>query len=159
MVSQQMLNHKRFKRTLNIVVVVDTRGKTPRHAILFSTDLTLPALTLLRYYRARFQIAFLFRDAKQFTGLNDCQARDKDKLHCHGNASLSALTLAKLEAQQQAGGALTEPFSMASLQRRAFNRHLLDQIVVHLESSTELTKFSPAYETLCNYGTISPQGA
>lgn len=158
-VYQQGLNHKRFKRTLNIVVVVDPRGKTPRQAILFSTDLTLPALTLFRYYRARFQIEFLFRDAKQFTGLSDCQARDKDKLHCHFNASLSAVTLAKLEAQQQAGGTLTEPFSMASLQRRAFNRHLLDQILAHLESSAELTKFSPAYETLCNYGTISPQVA
>jgi uncharacterized protein with NAD-binding domain and iron-sulfur cluster len=158
-VYQQLLNHKRFKRTLNIVVVVDTRGKTPRQAILFSTDLTLPALTLFRYYRARFQIEFLFRDAKQFTGLSDCQARDKDKLHCHFNASLSAVTLAKLETQQQAGGTLTEPFSMASLQRRAFNRHLLDQILAHLEVSAELTKFSPAYETLCNYGIISPQAA
>jgi hypothetical protein len=126
---------------------------------LFSTDLTLPALTLFRYYRARFQIEFLFRDAKQFTGLSDCQARDKDKLHCHFNASLSAVTLAKLEAQQQAGGTLTEPFSMASLQRRAFNRHLLDQMVAHLESRAELTKCSPAYETLCNYGIITPQVA
>ncbi|MBE0507779.1 MAG: hypothetical protein IBX50_13895 [Marinospirillum sp.] len=26
-------------------------------------------------YKVRFQIEFLFRDAKQFLGLNDCQAR------------------------------------------------------------------------------------
>jgi hypothetical protein len=61
--------------------------------------------------------------------LGDCQARDQQKLHFHFNASLAAVSLAKLEAQQQAGGQLTEPFSIQSLQRRAFNRHLLDQII------------------------------
>ena len=33
----------------------------------------------------RFQIEFLFRDAKQFTGLEDCQARDPVKLAFHFN--------------------------------------------------------------------------
>ena len=156
---QQVLNHKQFKRTLNVVVVVDSRGKTTRQAVLFSTDLTLAATTLYRYYRARFQIEFLFRDAKQFAGLTDCQARSEAKLHYHFNASLTAVSLAKLEAQQQAGGVLNQPFSMASLKRRAFNEHLLDQIMVNLEAGAELTKFSPAYESLCNYGTISQEAA
>ncbi len=31
------------------------------------------------YYRTRFQIEFCFRDAKGYTGLMDCQARDKWK--------------------------------------------------------------------------------
>ena len=48
---------------------------------------------------------FLFRDAKQFTGLTDCQARSQAKLNFHFNASLSAVTLAKLEARQQTGEA------------------------------------------------------
>ena len=156
---QQSLNHRQFKRTPNTVVVVDTRGKTPRQAILFSTDLTLSALTLYRYYKARFHVEFLFRDAKQATGLGDCQARDKAKVHFHVNASLSAASFAKLEAQQQAGGALTEPFSIHSLQRCAFNRHLLDRIIEHLELGQTLHKFSPLYQTLCNYGTISQQAA
>jgi hypothetical protein len=156
---QQLLNHKQFKRNLNVVVVVDSRGKTTRRAVLFSTDLTLPATTLYRYYRARFQIEFLFRDAKQFAGLTDCQARSHAKLDCHFNASLTAVSLAKLEAQQQARGVLNQPFSMASLKRRAFNQHLLDQIMVNLEAGAELTKFSPTYESLCNYGTISQEAA
>jgi hypothetical protein len=53
---QQRLYHPHFKRTLNVVVVVDSRGRTPRQRILFSTDLGLEAVTLYRYYRARFQI-------------------------------------------------------------------------------------------------------
>ena len=156
---QQRLYHPHFKRTLNVVVVVDTRGRKPRQRILFSTELELQALTLYRYYRARFQIEFLLRDAKQATGLNDCQARDRDKLHFHFNASLSAASLAKLEAQQQAGGQLSEPFSIHSLQRRAFNSHLLDRIIHHLEDGQSLNKSTPLYRTLCNYGTISQLAA
>ncbi len=42
---------------------------------LFSTDLSLDANTILWFYKTRFQIEFLFRDAKQFLGLNHyCQA-------------------------------------------------------------------------------------
>jgi hypothetical protein len=70
-------------------------------------------------------IEFLFRDAKQFTGLSDCQARSKAKLDFHFNASLSAVTFAKLEARHQHGHG-GQAFSMASLKRRAFN--LLGQI-------------------------------
>lgn len=156
---QQRLNHQHFKRTLNVVVIVDASGKKPRQAILFSTDLELGADTVYRYYKARFQIEFLFRDAKQATGLTDCQARDQQKLHFHFNASLSAVSLTKLEAQQQAGGQLKEPFSIQSLQRRAFNAHLLDRIIGHLENGQTLKQFTPLYQTLCNYGTISQKAA
>src|SRR5438128_10733374 len=40
-----------------------------------STDVDLDALAMYRYDKARFQIEFVFRDADQFTGLTDCQAR------------------------------------------------------------------------------------
>src|SRR3989442_2680938 len=50
---------------------------------------------------SRFQIAFLFRDAKQCTGLSDCQARAKAQRDFHFNASLSAVTFAKLEARSE----------------------------------------------------------
>ena len=47
-------------------------------------------------YRTRFQIEFCFRDSKQFTGLNDCQARDLRKLDFAFNASLSSVNVAKV---------------------------------------------------------------
>ena len=50
-----------------------------------------------------YNIECLFRDAKQCTGLSDCQARSKAKLAFHFNASLSAVTFAKLEARHQHG--------------------------------------------------------
>ena len=147
----QVLNHVQCQWNLRVVLVVDTKHK--RRAVLFSTDVALDALTLYRYYKARFQIEFLFRDAKQFTGLTDSQARSQVKLNFHFNASLSAVTLAKLEARQHNGDAAAV-FSMASLKRRAFNQHLIERISQYLATGHSLEKSSPAYEELCNYGTI-----
>jgi hypothetical protein len=48
------------------------------------------------YYHLRFQIELLFRDAKQFTGMTQCQARSQDKLDFHLNASLAAINVARL---------------------------------------------------------------
>jgi hypothetical protein len=67
---------------------------------------------VVRYYRSRFQIEFLYRDAKQFTGLTSCQARSEDKLDFHFNAALTAVNLAKhdwLSCKSNIG----KPFSMA----------------------------------------------
>jgi DDE superfamily endonuclease len=152
----QVLNHVQFQRNLRVVLVVDT--KHHRKAVLFSTDLTLDALTIYRYYKARFHIEFLFRDAKQFTGLTDCQARSHAKLNFHFQASLSAVTLATLDARQQNGDAASA-FSMASLKRRAFNQHLIERISQHLAEGHSLEKSSPDYEELCNYGTITETAA
>jgi hypothetical protein len=152
----QVLNHVQLKRNLQVVIVVNTQLN--RYAVLFSTDIELEPLKLYRAYKARFQIEFIFRDAKQFTGLSDCQARSKAKLDFHFNASLSAVNVAKLEARQQRGGS-DEPMSMASLKRRAFNQHLLDRIFERLANGQNLEKSSPDYEALCNYGVITKEAA
>ena len=152
----QVLNHVQLKRNLQVVVVVNTQHN--RYAVLFSTDMDLEPLRLYRAYKARFQIEFLFRDAKQFTGLSDCQARSKAKLDFHFNASMSAVNIARLEARQQQVDS-DEPMSMASLKRRAFNQHLLDRIFEHLANGQSLEKSSPDYEALCNYGVITKEAA
>lgn len=152
----QVLNHVQLKHNLQVVVVVHTQRN--RYAVLFSTDVALNALRLYRYYKARFQIEFLFRDAKQFAGLSDCQARAQAKLDFHFNASLSAVTFAKLEARHQ-HGYRDHTFSMASLKRRAFNQHLIERICAHLADGQSLEKSSPDYEALCNYGVIAEEAA
>ena len=112
----------RLRRRLRIVVV------THRHhsglAVLFSTDLDLDPVTLYRYYVARFHIEFLFRDSKQFAGLTHGQARDSAALTFHANASLTAVSLSKLQAVQTLGH-LPVPFSMASVVRRCFNEYFI----------------------------------
>lgn len=84
---------KAMKRNIKVVVHYQESGG---HKIYFSTDLDMSAEDIMEYYRTRFQIEFCFRDAKQFTGLNHCQARDLRKLDFAFNASLAAVNVAKV---------------------------------------------------------------
>lgn len=70
---QAQLLHKEFGQALNVVIIEKLNRSTHKqgHAILFSSDLALPAATLIDYYSLRFQIEFVFRDAKQYWGLED----------------------------------------------------------------------------------------
>ena len=52
-------------------------------------------------YRARFQLEFVFRDAKQFTGLTHWQARNKEAMAFAFNASLTSVNVARAFAHRQ----------------------------------------------------------
>jgi hypothetical protein len=153
--------HVSLKRKIRIAAVVDTHtpGKTSI-ALLFSTDIDLDAERILEYYKARFQIEFIFRDAKQFTGLCDAQTRQSQTLDFHFNASLSALNLAKYEDQLRAAQGNQKqplpPFSMASYKRIAFNDHLLERFIAMLDLNPTLIKSHPNYQNLRSYGIIAP---
>ncbi len=66
-----------LNRSIKVVLLKIHRGSKVGRALLFSTDTKLTSMTLVAYYKARFQIEFVFRDAKQYTGLMDCQSRKK----------------------------------------------------------------------------------
>lgn len=155
-----MVWHVSLKRKIRIAAFVDTRkpGKTGV-ALLFSTDIELDAERILEYYKARFQIEFIFRDAKQFTGLCDAQTRQSQTLDFHFNASLSALNLAKYEDQlrstQDNQKQSLATFSMASYKRIAFNDHLLERFISQLDLNPTLIKSHPNYPSLRSYGIIA----
>ena len=65
-----------LKREIRLVYLLNNFASSSSYAVLFCTDLELNAYSIYLYYKARFQIEFLFRDGKQFTSLADCQARD-----------------------------------------------------------------------------------
>jgi Transposase DDE domain len=152
--------HVSLKRQIRLAGLVDTRkaGKIGV-ALLFSTDIELEAEHILEYYKARFQIEFIFRDAKQFAGLCDAQTRDAQKLDFHFNACLTALNLAKYEHQlhQHSTDAQPQsaPFSMSTYKRVAFNDHLLEQFISMLELNPTLIKSHPNYQNLRSYGIIA----
>ena len=148
-----------MKRKVRLAYIRDCRNpERIGMALLFSTDINLDALEILAFYKSRFQIEFIFRDAKQFTGLSDCQARDLTKLDFHFNASLMALNLARFDARQT--HLSTHPdkpfvFSMASYKRSAFNHHLLERFISLLDLDLTSIKLHPNFHKLCNYGSIS----
>ena len=126
------------------------------NTVLFSTDTELEAKSIYRYYKARFQIEFIFRDAKQFTGLGHCQARGQDRLDFHFNASLAALNLAKVDAYLSFDYDLATPFSMATQKMVYFNEHLLQKVFSILDLDLSLIKCNPDFVALRTYGAIAP---
>lgn len=161
-----VVNSTHFKRNLRIVYLVKQTGNSStgsgchslhrnvKTALLFSTDLTLEAKTVVRHYKARFQIEFLFRDAKQFLSLNHCQARCRQALHFHFNASMTALNLLKLEDRQHQSGR-GKVISIASWKIRKANVHLLERFSSYLGLDFSNIKSRPDFEQLCNYGAIA----
>jgi hypothetical protein len=117
------------------------------------------AQRILEFYRARFAIEFIYREAKQFTGLCDAQTCDAQRLDSHFNTSLTALNLARFEAYSHQGQSDDEnkpvPFSMTSYKRIAFNDHLLSRFISRLELDSTLIKSHPNYEALRSYGVIA----
>ena len=145
-----------LQRRIRVVVVVNTKDKEkPRYVVLFSTDTELCATDIFRYYKARFQIEFIFRDAKQFAGFSDCQARDKQALHFHFNASVTVVNLARIMAQEEQHAEKKFVFSMASIKQRAFNEHLLNLIISKLALEQTAVINHPQFEYLRNYAAIA----
>lgn len=152
--------HVSLQRKIRLALLVDTHNPNKTgYVLLFSTDVNLNAKQILEYYKARFQIEFIFRDAKQFTGLTDAQTRNPKKLDFHFNASLSALNLAKYEHQLRHAQADSQnsstAFSMASYKRVAFNDHLLNRFICELDLNPTSIKSHPNYENLRSYGIIA----
>ena len=133
---------------------VQSNGKI-KNILLFSTDIALAAEQILEYYQARFQIEFIFRDGKQFTGLSDCQCRGSQRLDFHFNSSLIALNLAKYEAYNRHLSPAPFVFSMASYKRLEFNRHLLYTFINKLDLDPNLILNHPNLPSVLSYGTLA----
>ena len=96
-VCSAVVNAVNMKRNVKVVIIdfEDPDKKTQTRKVFFSTDCSMSAKEVIDIYRSRFQIEFLFRDAKQFTGLCHCQARDTRALDFAFNLSLAAINVAK----------------------------------------------------------------
>ena len=148
---------KSWKRWAKVVVAhqKDAYGKIKTVKVYASTLETMAGTDLWLYYKARFQSEFLFRDAKQHTGLEHCQSRQAEALDFHFNASLTAVSMAKalhwfsLPADQRG------PFSMADIKTQYFNELLLDRFFVAYGLNPHHAKNHHAYKSLFELGKIA----
>lgn len=145
-----------LKRKIKLLYLQHQRssGKNS-YIMLYSTDLTISPKDIHRYYTSRFQIEFIYRDAKQHTGLTHCQSRNKQRLDFHFNMSLAAINLARIQHQTENRGQLKCPFSMASFKRRHANQMMLDLFLSTLDIDPNLQKNKLAYQKLRNFGAIA----
>lgn len=144
-----------FKRDIKIAVAVFyKKGKEITRKIYFSTHLDLSADKIFRYYRSRFQIEFLYRDAKQFCGLTNCQARSKNKLNFHFNAALTAVNLAKIDWLNTKTDESSQ-FSMSDYKTMYNNELLLKTFIQRFGINPNTEKNKNIIAELRNWGKIA----
>ena len=160
LINEAIVWAKALKRKVKLAFVryKDKNGKlSKRYALLFSTDLGLDTLMIYKYYKARFQIEFLFRDAKQYTGLTHCQARSENKLYFHFNIALTAVNIAKaahwLPLPKDENGK-RPPFSLATIKALYFNELVLDLFfsTFGIQPNQQINK--QKYDQLIRFGCI-----
>ena len=122
---------KAWKRKARVVVLqrYDTEGAFCSHTTLVSTDLQQEGAELILSYTSRFQQEFLYRDAKQELGLEDCQAYTWPKIDFHLNASLTTVSLAKAAHCLEPGKPHNDPFSIADIKTEYVNESLALRII------------------------------
>jgi hypothetical protein len=148
--------HQTLKRRLRLVVLLNRKDPAkPRFIVLGSTGPELNVHKLIDLYAARFQIEFLFRDSKQFTGLLDCQARAASALDFHFNASLATLNLVRAEDLGMPQGQEPHVFSMASWKQCHFNERLLEVFMEKFALDPTWVKNQACYDELRTYGAIA----
>lgn len=143
---------KSLKRKIKLAYLELNSGG---YAVLFSTDLNLDGQTIYVYYKCRYQIEFLFRDAKQFTGLTQCQARSESKMHFHFNASLTSVSIAKCVYFLKDRKAKSESFSMSDVKTMHLNKIMADRIFANLEIDLSCKKIRRVYRDAIWLGKIA----
>ena len=150
-----IVNSPRMGINIRLVMLVNCCPGHYSRVLLYSTDLNLCPLKVIQYYKARFQIEFIFRDAKQHTGLADCQSLLAERRYTHLNASLTALNLLKLEDRLDKKTHSETVISIASWKRRKFNEELLKRIFSNLGLTLRCDKIRKLYAECRQFGVIA----
>jgi hypothetical protein len=140
----------RLKREIKLVVV-KFKNKSVN---LCATDVEMLPSDIFKFYRSRFSIEFLIRDAKQSGGLSDCQARDNKAIEFHWNASLTSVNFARGMSQTNEKETEKKPFSMKSIKQQFFNEHLLKLFICKSGLEQSLIKYEETLASLRNYAVI-----
>ncbi len=148
---------KSLKITARVVILAQKgkNGITKAPKVFFSTDPTMDGKEVLRLYKARFQCEFLFRDAKQHTGLVQAQCRSKEKLHYHLNASLTAVSVAKAAHYLNGQGQRDWAFSMADIKTQYVNELLLNRFIIMFGIDPEHEDNAAKLQLLYHIGRIA----
>lgn len=144
-----------FKKKIKVVFVQYIKdGEIRSSKIYFSTNLKQQSMEILTYYRARFQMEFVFRDGKQFVGVNTCEARSENKIDFHVNTALTVVNLAKAEWFSNEKNH-KKPFSMADYKTHFNNELLVNRFISKFGINPNKPKNIKIIRELLDYGKIA----
>ena len=150
-------NVQAWKRAAKLVIIHDLKadGSIKSVRIIACTKLQMDGGNILLAYHSRFQIELLYRDAKQHVGLTHCQARSKEKMHFHLNASLTTVSLARVAHHLKDQNQPEKPFSMADIKTQYANDLLLDRFISTFGIDPHLSKIKFIRNKFRNFGKIA----
>jgi hypothetical protein len=129
-------------------------GDKEKPEIIIGTDTAMEVTKMCKYYGLRFQVEFLIRDAKQFTGLQDCMARDERKLHTHFNVAMTVVSVAKVAYYLSVPKEQRGSFSMADIKMLHMNQLITKRIFSNLALDLSCRKIKRIYNECLNFGRI-----
>lgn len=146
-----------LKRKIKVSFVEFTVGRKMKKVIkiFFSTNLNRCGIQLVKYYSARYQEEFLFRDAKQYTGLEHSQARSSQKLHSHFNYSLTAISIAKAIIRKDIDKEDEIALSISDIKTELCNRLLACRIFSIYGFDPKLMFIDHRFRKILDYGKIA----
>lgn len=145
-----------LKRIVKVVFVEFLKnGETNASKVYFSTNIEMEATEILEIYQTRFQIEFVYRDAKQHTSLTSCQARNKEKLYFHFNMSLTAVNVTKIVHWYSIPIEKRKSFSLSDIKTINHNTLLLERFIAMFAIKPYILKNNQNVKELLLYGTIA----
>ena len=147
-----------LKREIRLVYVdfKNKKGQVVTTKLFYSTNVNRDPQQVVKYYKARFQMEFIFWDAKQFAGLNTCESRQKERLHFHHNAALTSVSIARAIYRKKHGAELNEiSVSISDIQTELNNTILANTILSIYGLDPKLIKNDPRYQEILDFGKIA----
>lgn len=152
-----VVNSVNLKMDINLVWVEmkEGQGKIGHIKMYFSTNLHRDGLQVLKYYQARYQMEFNFRDGKQFTGLQNGQSRCLEKMKFHFNASLTAVNIAKVLNREGVENNQPKTLSVHSIKTEISNALMLNSFISMFGIKPDLKENKERIRTLLKIGRIA----
>lgn len=150
-------NVRCLKRWGKIVIVhyLKDDGTVRNISIYYCSDKEMAGLKVYQYYRLRYQIEFLFRDAKGHLGLEHSQSRQEKAIDFHCNMALTTLNTAKAMHWFDKPKAERPPFSMADIKTQYVNEQLLDRLIIIYGKDPSVEINNPEIKKLYQLGRIA----
>lgn len=128
---EAIVHIRSWKRKVPVVIeqVLDKNGEVKAYILYACTDIHMSGGEIKHAYNSRFQIEFLYRDAKQTAGLEHCQARSAEQLHFHVNTALTCVSLAKAAHHLTLKEENRKSFSIADVNMLYANELFFNRII------------------------------
>lgn len=128
---EAIVHIRSWKRKVRLVVeqTFDKNGDVKSYVLYACTDMDMNGGEIKHAYNSRFQIEFLYRDAKQTAGLEHCQARSSEQLHFHVNTALTCVSLAKVAHHLSIKKEDRKAFSIADINMQYANELFFNRII------------------------------